>query len=133
MKTLILILCLSLMGCGPGPVGPQGPQGPTGSQGAPGANCNVTTIQPSDPAPNGGSLITCPGGDWGGTQSLVLNGAPGQNGTDGTDGTNGTNGTNGTIVTAIQFCPGVTPTYPSTFPEVGFCISENLWAVYSAN
>jgi hypothetical protein len=38
----------------------------------------------------------------------------------------------GTIVQPIQFCSG-TPIYPSTFPEVGFCINNQLWAVYSAN
>lgn len=36
-------------------------------------------------------------------------------------------------ITPVQFCPNVTPTYPTTFPEVGFCIQGNLYAVYSAN
>lgn len=39
---------------------------------------------------------------------------------------------NGTTVTPVQFCPGTT-TYPSTFNEVGLCINDTLWAVYSAN
>ena len=39
----------------------------------------------------------------------------------------------GTTVTPVQFCPGVSPTYPSTFPEYGLCIEGSLYAVYSAN
>lgn len=35
-------------------------------------------------------------------------------------------------ITIVQFCPGIT-TYPSTFNEIGFCINNQLWAVYSAN
>jgi hypothetical protein len=30
----------------------------------------------------------------------------------------------------VQFCPGVT-TYPQTFSEIGFCINNQLYAVYS--
>jgi len=100
----------------PGPVGSPGPTGNTGSQGAPGENCTVSAVTASDVAPNGGSLISCPDG----SQSLVLNGTDGQAGTP------------GTVITPIQFCSG-TGSYPSTFPEVGFCINNNLYAVYSAN
>jgi len=60
---------------------------------------------------------------------LVLNGTNGLNGSNGTDGTNGTSGT---VVAPIQFCSG-SGSYPSTFPEVGFCIGGNIYAVYSAN
>lgn len=35
-------------------------------------------------------------------------------------------------ITIVQFCPGTT-TYPTTFQEVGFCISNEIWAVYSLN
>lgn len=120
MKILsVLFFVLSLAACGKGPIGPAGPQGPAGATGAPGASCTVSTVSDSPAAPNGGSLISCPDG----TTSLVLNG---------TDGTNGTNGSNGTVVAAVQFCSG-TPSYPSTFPEIGFCIDNTLYAVYSAN
>lgn len=111
-----------------GPIGPQGvsgsqgPQGQTGPQGAPGADgssCSVSNIATSTVAPNGGSLLQCSNG----TQSLVLNG---------TNGQNGSNGTPGSLITPIQFCSG-TPSYPSTFPEVGFCINSQIYAVYSAN
>lgn len=118
-----------------GNTGPQGPQGATGAQGAPGENCTVEAVAASSAAPNGGSLISCPDG----SQSLVLNGATGAQGATGATGSQGATGaqgspgTLGSIVIAIQFCPGVTPTYPSAFPEVGFCIDGTLYAVYSAN
>jgi hypothetical protein len=50
----------------------------------------------------------------------------------GKDGTNGLNGAPGTKITSVQFCPG-NVTYPTIFPEIGFCIEGNLYAVYSAN
>lgn len=143
-----LILCASMValmlsflsGCGrTGPVGPQGGQGiqgevgatgETGAAGAPGQNCTVQTLGVTSETPNGGSLISCPDG----SQSLVLNGTNGTNGTDGTNGTNGTNGTDGTIITPVQFCPSsFVPNYPNTFPEVGFCINNQLYGVYSEN
>lgn len=78
-------------------------------------SCTVSTILPNGMvgAPYGGALIKCPDN----TGSLVVNGAP---------------GTPGSIVEPIQFCPG-TPSYPSTFPEVGFDINGSIYAVYSAN
>lgn len=33
----------------------------------------------------------------------------------------------------VQFCAGANTAYPGTFAEVGFCINNNLYAVYSAN
>jgi hypothetical protein len=60
-------------------------------------------------------------------------GAIGPTGASGANGINGANGSNGTIITVVQFCPGVDPSYPSTFPEVGLCINNNIYAVYSAN
>jgi hypothetical protein len=38
----------------------------------------------------------------------------------------------GTVISLVQFCSGTT-TYPSTFTEIGFCINNALYAVYSAN
>lgn len=126
-----------------------GKVGPAGQNGTDGSSCSVTTVQASSPAPNGGSLIQCQDG----SSSLVLNGtngtdgsngatgatgatgAAGHNGTNGTNGTNGvngSNGTNGTVITPTQFCSGTT-VYPSKFVEVGFCINNQLYAVYSAN
>ena len=45
---------------------------------------------------------------------------------------NGTPGLNAATVSAVQFCPGVT-VYPSAFLEVGLCIDNKLYAVYSTN
>jgi hypothetical protein len=30
----------------------------------------------------------------------------------------------------VQFCTGYTTTYPSVFPEFGFCINSQIYAVY---
>lgn len=78
-------------------------------------SCTVSNILPgtSVGAPWGGSKVSCPDG----TNSLIVNGAP---------------GTPGSIVKPVQFCPG-TPSYPSTFPEVGFNINGSIYAVYSQN
>lgn len=64
--------------------------------------------------------------------SIGLTGGNGPVGLPGTSGLNGSNGTDATILT-VQFCQGITPAYPSTFPELGFCISNQLYGVYSAN
>lgn len=68
-------------------------------------SCIVTNVQANSVAPNGGVAISCPNG----TNALILN---------------------GTVITPIQFCPGTT-NYPSTFVELGFCINNSLYAVYS--
>lgn len=135
---LILLTTVTLLGCGV-----DGVKGPAGAKGTPGANCILTTVSPTQAAPNGGSLIKCPDG----SESLVLNGATGKDGTNGKDGSNGVDGTNGsngadgkdgndgtpgTVIAPIKFCPGE-PSYPSTFIEYGFCIQNNLYAVYSTN
>lgn len=49
----------------------------------------------------------------------------------GKDGAQGPTGSDGTVITPVQFCQGVTPTYPSTFPESGLCINGSIYAVYS--
>jgi hypothetical protein len=90
----------------------------------------------------GGSLIVCPGG----TSQFVSNGSDGvdglngqdgvdgQDGQDGEDGEDGEDGADGTVVTVHQFCPAShVPSYPSTFPEVGMCIGNKMYGVYSAN
>lgn len=150
---LTLLLLLSLTACNnesklvqvkgakgdPGSIGPVGPTGPQGAPGLPGGSCTTT-------ATANGALISCTDG----SSTVVSNGADGSNGTDGNDGADGHNGTNGingidghngtdgtpginaTPITVVNFCPGVT-TYPSTFVEVGFCISNQLYAVYSEN
>lgn len=119
-KLIILMLCL--VACGRRPVLPE--KGDQGVPGTPGVGCSAQNVPISSVAPNGGALVTC------GTSSpvLLLNGT---NGLNGSNGSNGTNGTPGTIVSAIKFCPNSVAHYPSVFPEVGFCISTHLYAVYS--
>lgn len=62
----------------------------------------------------------------------ILIGCVGPKGDKGDMGSPGAPSTPGTVITPTQFCPG-TPTYPSTFPEVGFCINNTMYAVYSTN
>lgn len=57
----------------------------------------------------------------------------GPTGPQGLQGATGSNGTDATPVTVVQLCPGVTPSYPDTFPEYAVCIKDNLYGVYSAN
>jgi hypothetical protein len=79
-------------------------------------------------------VVACrgPRGDHG---DLGSTGVPGQSivGPTGPAGSNGLNGADGTQITVVQFCKGVAPSYPSTFPESGLCINGNLYGVYSAN
>ena len=98
-----ILISLLLAACGPINVGSQGPPGQNG------ASCTTINVAPGSPgAPDGGALITCTTG----SQSLILNGAS---------------------LTPVQFCPNVMPSYPTIFPEVGFCIAGSIYAVYSAN
>jgi hypothetical protein len=96
--------------------GNQGSVGPSGQVGIP---CTSESIQ-------NGIVISCP-------NSTPVTITDGINGLNGMDGLPGSPGTNGTIITVEQFCPGVDSSYPSTFPEVGLCINNNIYAVYSAN
>jgi hypothetical protein len=65
------------------------------------------------------------------TTLILLNLGCGQNGNQ-TLIEKGRDGANGTQVTIVQFCKGTTE-YPSTFEELGFCIDNKIYAVYSAN
>lgn len=126
--------------------GPQGPRGISGN--------SCTTKQESE-----GVRINCTDG----TSTLIHSGSeglqgipgvqgeegpkgdPGTNGMNGVDGINGTDGQDGAIgptgpqgppgvnttpITVIQFCPDVSLIQ---FPEVGYCINNQLYAVYSAS
>lgn len=93
-----------------GATGAQGPPGDPGSQGPAGNNGTSCSVSQQSQ----GALITCTDG----TSALILN---------------GTNGQNGTVIQPIQFCAGVTPIYPSAFPEFGFCIDGVIWGIYSEN
>lgn len=85
---------------------------------------NCTVVQTSV-----GATISCPDG----SSAQIMNGTnglSGTNGTNGSNGSNGSNGTDGTVVQSVQFCPNYTLSYPSMFPEVGFCIDNKIYAVY---
>jgi hypothetical protein len=87
--------------------------GSNGAAGSPGVSCSVAPVV-------GGVKLSCPDGS---TQTL-LNGVNGQN------GNNGNNGIDGTVITSIKFCPNIPDTYPSSFPEYGVCMNNQLYAVY---
>lgn len=104
--------------------GPKGDPGGTGPEGK-SASCTVTNIPSGPVLANGGANIVCSDG----TNVLIANGAKGNTGN---TGATGAAGTPGTVISSVQLCPG-TPSYPSKFIEVAFCISDQLYAVYSAN
>jgi len=58
------------------------------------------------------------------TYSIIPNYNPGPQGLSGKDGTQ---------INIVQFCPNVSSHYPLIFPEIGFCINNKIYAVYSAN
>jgi hypothetical protein len=70
-------------------------------------------------------LVGCGQGPAGQTGSQGAPGLPG-------DSVTGPAGADGTQITPVQFCIG-TPVYPSTFPETGLCINNQIYAVYSVN
>jgi hypothetical protein len=100
-----------------------GVDGATGPQGAPGLN--GSTGPQGTPGLNGSNGSDGPQGVPG------LNGSDGSTGPQGSPGLNGSNGHDATPVTSVQFCPHVTPSYPSTFPELGLCIADQMYGVYS--
>lgn len=108
-KLISLVFVMSLVACGNNGVLVVN---------APAPSCKVKTT-------DAGTAISCPDG----TTAFVPNGLPGLNGGNGVDGRNGVDAT---PVTMVQLCEG-TPSYPSTFIEVAFCINNKLYAVYSAN
>jgi hypothetical protein len=113
MKLFMISLSTSLLfGCVQGQTGLQGVPGNVGGVGPAGSSCTTIAIAPNSVAPNGSAEIECTDG----TSALLLN---------------GTNGTNSAI-SPVQFCPG-TPSYPSTFLEVGFIINGKMYGVYSEN
>lgn len=88
----------------PAPIpGPRGEAGPAGERG---------------PAGKDGAPSTVPGPV----------GAPGETGPMGPVGQAGAPGTS---VSVVQFCPSRGPaSYPTSFPEVGLCIGNKLYATY---
>lgn len=127
VAVLGFIVYLSLIACGQ-----QGSRGATGSPGTPAPISEPISIltQPatSQECSNGGTVLSI-----GATVSIVCNGSTGSTGATGASGSTGLNGVDTTPVTIVQLCQGVTPQYPSTFPEIAVCLGSQLYAVYSQN
>lgn len=120
-------------------------QGPPGATGTPAFPYTIHTA-PATPdlcqfggiivvvdAPSGPSVTLICDGATGPTGATGAQGATGSTGATGSQGTQGIPGVDTTPITVVQFCPNVTPQYPSTFPEVGICLQNRIYAVYSAN
>lgn len=133
-----LLLSLALAtACAP----KQGDRGPTGYQGQNGNSPIVTQLPATlTECPTGGTDISVTSGaDISVTKVFSIcngiagsNGLNGLNGLDGAVGATGPQGAAGTQLRIVQFCPE-TPTYPSTFPEIGIVIGTTVFGVYSAN
>jgi len=120
MITLAAIILTVIFGCS------RGETGPTGATGAKGPVVPVYTFIASPVAcPNGGVVLVVGSG-----VNTLCNGATGAVGGIGPTGPQGLPGQDLTPISIVQFCPNTT-VYPATFTEVGFCISGNLYAVYS--
>lgn len=119
----VKVVCNGLIGS----VGPKGDTGDTGPTGG---------IGPSgETGPTGSVGATGPTGETGapGTPGLAGDQGPaGPTGPYGNTGPQGIPGLNITPISIVQFCTGST-TYPTTFIEIGFCIGNNVYAVYSEN
>lgn len=74
---------------------------------------------------NDGSFYTVKGDKGDPGQSIV--------GPAGSPGLNGSNGQDASPITSVQLCGSCHASYPSTFPEIGLCINDKLYGVYSAN
>lgn len=118
LAVLVFALILGTISCVP-TIGPKGDAGSPG-KGTNGSSCSLIQV----PA---GTSIHCTDG----TDAFIPTPQNGHDGSNGQDGHNGVDGVDATPVTVVQLCPGVT-TYPSVFVEVALCISNKLYAVYSA-
>lgn len=121
---VVALMCLIFVGCSPAHYDVITPDEPTiGSRPATGTECamgGTVILINGSPSP---SSVICSGN----------NGLTGPQGNQGATGATGASGQDSTPITFVQFCQGVTPQYPSTFPEIGLCINHNLYGVYSAN
>lgn len=129
-----------------GNAGPQGAQGVTGAQGSQGIQglqgnvgaTGATGAQGSQgvagaAGTQGAVGATGATGAAGAAGAQGIQGQQGAVGATGATGAQGAAGQNATPVTMVQFCPGITPSYPSSFPEIGLCLGGQLYGVYSAN
>lgn len=133
MKNIVFIFALLFFMVCSGCMPLKGDQGAPGAsiQGPPGHTPVVTVIAATPlQCVNGGQQVLVDGT----LQGVTCNGATGSTGDVGNTGPvgpAGQNGTPGTVIAPVKFCPE-SPSY-GTFPEYGVCISNQLYAVYSAN
>lgn len=112
-----ILLCVGLTSCAP--------QQESFAEASP---CSVSKTQV-------GALIMCPDG----SQAMIENGTPGEQGANGVQGAvgpqgqQGLAGLDGVLGEPVQLCSGPTPTYPSIFPEVAFCIDGHLYGSMNNN
>jgi hypothetical protein len=138
IKYIVVLVTTCLYACAPIV------QGPPGIPGPPGLSIVSTAVPDSQNlCPNGGNVLLMAQdalgtGVWDPTDPdqtsvLICDGQVGATGNTGATGAQGPSGTNSTPLTVVQLCPGFTPSYPNTFPEVGFCLSSRLYGIYSEN
>lgn len=107
-----------------------GETGATGATGAAGQSSSVTvTTACAAQCATGGLVITTLNGSVS-TSNVVCNGASGPVGATGPTGNQGPAGTDLNNISMVKFC-SETPSYPSSFPEYGLCMNNQLWGVYS--
>jgi hypothetical protein len=128
MKYLICVLLVAFMGCGKGPQGIPGSPGGNGERGA--AAVTGPVVEAGAACESGmGTIVSFYSDD-----QALGHYAVGDTYLNSIMTCDGMNGANATPVTVVQFCPAsFVPTYPSTFPEVGFVINGQIYAVYSLN
>lgn len=111
----VIIVCNGLTGVSgadgeDGAPGADGEDGNDGTNGLNGSSCSVTQLIT-------GALVTCSDG----TSAYIANGAQGPAGADAPPTA---------AVTIVPLCTAIT-TYPTVFSEVGFCLNNKLYGVYS--
>jgi hypothetical protein len=120
-----------------GETGNTGTTGVTGSTGQNGTSSSLMIASaPTTQCPDGGYEFTVTTGNTNTGTYSVCNGTMGQTGPTGSIGATGATGAQGAAgvanISIVQFCPGNT-SYPNEFNEIGICINNNLYAVYSQN
>lgn len=114
-KVLMVLGLLALVGCAQD--GSQGAVGQDGVSAPSVVTRPATTVQ----CPSGGTQVLV-----GDSVTVICNGTNGSNGSDGQDGSDAN-------IQFEQVCAGITPSYPSTFPELIMIVNHTAYGVYSAN
>lgn len=119
---VMFVLAFVLMGC-------VGPTGDLGRQGTPGYTPVVAMLPASlSECLNGGVEVYVDN-----AETIICNGVNGNPGGVGPQGPSGDDGQDSNPVVIFKFCPNVVANYPSSFPEYGIRLNNNVYGVYSAN